>query len=117
MKRKHFIEVSKIWPTIILRVINISFEGGHVPDSLKIATRNPVHKGGPKQDPFNYRPISILPVLSKFIQKHIAKHLFTFHNFLIKSQSGFRNIAFISLVDKWLKRIDDGDIVGTIFFI
>ena len=99
-----------IAPTL-LKVINISFEDGHFPDSLKIAKLNPIHKGGPKHDPSNYRPISILPVLSKVIEKHIAKHLFAFlnkYNVLHTFQSDFRkhhscNTVLIGLVDKWLK--------------
>ena len=60
----------------------------------------------------------------KIIEKHIAKHLFAFLNkyrLLHKSQSGFRknhscNTALINLIDKWLKCIDKGEIIGAIFF-
>ena len=43
-------------------------------------------------EPNNFRPISILPLLSKSIEKHIHKHLLNFlneHNLLCQSQSGF----------------------------
>ena len=83
-----------------------------------------VYRGGTKDNPSNYRPISILPVISKLIEKHVTKHLFAFLNkyqVLHKSQSGFRkhhscNTALISLVDKWLKHIDNGEVVGAIFY-
>ena len=66
----------------------------------------------------------MLPVVSKIIEKHVTKHLFGFLNkydLLHKSQSGFRkhhscNTSLLNLVDKWLKNIDNGKIVGAIFF-
>ena len=108
----------------LLEIINLSISSGVFPDSLKIAKVNPIHKTGAKDDPANYRPISILSVLSKIIVKHITKHLFAYMNkysILHKSQSGFRkkyscNTALINLIDKWLKSIDKGEIVGAVFF-
>ena len=53
----------------------------------------PIHKGGPSDDPSNYRPISILPLVSKVIEKHVTKHLFAYLNkckLLQEAQSGFR---------------------------
>ena len=110
--------------TSLLEIINLSISSGVFPDSLKIAKVNPIHKTGAKDDPANYRPISILSVLSKIIEKHITKHLFAYMNkysILHKSQSGFRkkyscNTALINLIDKWLKSIDKGEIVGAVFF-
>ena len=49
----------------LLEIINLSITTGVFPASLKIAKVNPIHKSGPKDDPANYRPISILSVLSK----------------------------------------------------
>ncbi len=40
--------------------INDSFAQGSFPDALKIARVVPIHKDGPKDDPNNYRPISIV---------------------------------------------------------
>ena len=108
----------------LLTMINRSFESGNFPDILKLAKLRPIHKSGPKTDPSNYRPISIIPILSKVIEKHVTKHLFAFLNkydILHKAQSGFRkghscNTALINLVDKWLHSIDKGEIVGAVFF-
>ena len=112
-----------IAPTL-LKIINTSLQNGQFPEPLKIAKLKPIHKGGPKSDPSNYRPISVLPVLSKIIEKHITKHIFAYlskYDILHKSQSGFRknhscNTALISLLDEWLKNIDKGEITGAIFF-
>ena len=108
----------------LLKIINISISTRIFPECLKQAKVIPVHKSGPYNDPANYRPISILPVLSKIIEKHVTKHLFAYlkkYGLLHKSQSGFRqnhscNTALINLVDKWLSDIDKGEIIGAIFF-
>ena len=59
-------------------MINISIKTGHFPDNLKLAKLQPFDKGGDKDDPSNYRPISVLPVVSKIIVKHVTKHLLNF---------------------------------------
>ena len=102
----------------------MSLLSGCFPDSFKLAKIHPIYKGGTKRDPANYGPISKLPVASKLIEKHVTKHLFGYLNkydLLQKSQSGFRkhhscNTALIKLVDIWLKSIDNGELVGAIFF-
>ena len=112
-----------VCPTL-LETINISLNIGQFSNYLKIAKLLPVHKGGAKDDPSNYRPISMLPIISKLIEKYITKHLFGFLNkykLLHKSQSGFHkhhscNTALINLVDKWINVIDKGGIIGAIFF-
>lgn len=117
------LSVDIIAPSLV-NIINLSIHNGQFPDTLKEAKILPIHKGGPKSDPSNYRPISILPTISKIIEKHVTKHMFGFlnkHKVLHKAQSGFRkkhscNTALINLLDKWLKNIDKGDVVGAIFF-
>ena len=109
---------------ILLEIINLSLTNGQFPESLKLAKIKPIHKGGPKSDPSNYRPISVLPVISKIVEKHVTKHLFAYlkkYDILHKSQSGFRknhscNTALLGLLDKWLKNIDKGEITGAVFF-
>ena len=94
------------------------------PDILKQARVFPIHKGGPSEDPSNYRPISILPIVSKGTEKHDTKHLFAYLNkykLLHEAQSGFRKhhscqTALIKLINDWLSHIDRGNIVGAIFF-
>ena len=80
-------------------------------------------KGGAKTGPSNYRPISILPTISKIFEKHINHHLMGYLNkykLIHESQSGFRpkhscQTALIKLIDQWKECIDKGDIVGTLF--
>ena len=78
---------------------------------------------GDKNDPNNYRPISILQTLSKVFERHIAnqlKHFLKHTNILFSNQSGFREdhscqTALFRLADSWLKELDRGNLVGTVF--
>lgn len=108
---------------VITSIVNNSIASGVFPDELKLAKVIPLFKSGPREDPCNYRPISILPTISKIFERHMANQLNTYlskYNILHKYQSGFRskhscNTALTRLIDTWLKEIDNGKIVGTVF--
>ena len=56
--------------------INCCINDGVFPNELKLADVIPVHKGNESTCKENYRPISLLPVLSKVVEKFL---LFTLH--------------------------------------
>lgn len=69
------------------------FETGIFPDSLKIARICPIHKGGAEGDISNYRPISVLPVLSKVFEGAINIRLekfFAKYGVISDMQFGFQ---------------------------
>ena len=114
----------KIAPNIltpsITYIINKSIESGVFPGTWKNAKVNPIFKTGDKDNVNNYRPISILPTLSKIIEKWIQIKLMIYldqHTLLHKNQSGFRKnhsteSALILMTDTWLKAINEGKLVG-----
>ena len=51
-------------------IINQSFVTGVVPENLKVAKIIPIYKSGNKNSFNNYRLISILPALSKIMEKN-----------------------------------------------
>ena len=107
----------------IAALINKSLATGQFPSQLKQAKVFPIFKGGSKSDPSNYRPISILPTVSKIFERHVNTHLMGYLNkykLLNETQSGFRpkhscQTALIKLIDTWMECIDKGDIIGALF--
>ena len=81
-----------------------------------------MYKSGNSADLSNYRPISIVSVLSKPLENHINKHLplhLNSYNLLHPSQSGFRKkhscqTALTSLVEQWLTNINNNEFNGAI---
>ena len=104
-------------------IINLSLETGVVPTEWKIAKVIPIFKSGSMAEIDNYRPISILPTLSKIlekmVQKQLMKHL-EFNGFLSEHQFGFRpnrsmELAVTLFTDLIRKEADGGKATGAIF--
>ena len=55
----------------LCNLVNLSMKQSLSPDQCSIAKLNPLFKKDSKSDPKNYRPISLLPVVSKIIEKTI----------------------------------------------
>ena len=104
-------------------IINQCFESGIFPSQLKLARVKSLFKKGDKHDPNNYRPISILPAISKIFEKIMHKQLiehFESNSLLFGSQYGFRQnhsteLASIELVDRLSMDMDRGDNPLSIF--
>ena len=78
----------------LAELINKSLSSGIVPDIWKIAKIIPIYKAKEKTDLTNYRPISLLPVLSKILEKIVHKRVYSFlvkYDILFQSQYGFRD--------------------------
>ena len=93
------------------------------PTAWKCASVFPLHKSGVRTTPSNYRPISLLPVASKILERHVQQQLSSHLNqndLLFPFQSGFRqNHSTQSLLlyclDQWYKALDDKKCVGVVF--
>lgn len=94
--RVHTKVLKAVAPSIIeplTYLINLSLHKGTFPELLKKARIIPLHKGGSRVDPANYRPISILSVFSKVFEKPMQQQLLQFlekKGFLNNRQFGFR---------------------------
>ena len=76
---------------------NLSINSGKFPDFCKIAKLKPPYKKGSLTQLCNYRPIFLLPLISKVIEKVIHDQTSTFlnsKNLLYTYQSGFRRKTF-----------------------
>ncbi len=73
--------------------INLSFNTSNVPSAWKAAKVIPVYKAGDREDTNNYKPISVLTVVSKIVERYVHGSLYAFLNDLnltTTCQSGFR---------------------------
>lgn len=95
-------------------IINQSFNTGIFPKELKLAKVIPVFKKGESSKLNNYRPISLLPSMSKVFERimhsQLTKYL-TDNNLLFAQQYGFRpkhstELAIVDIVDRLLKSMD-----------
>ena len=86
------------------------------PSIFKLAKVIPVFKNkGSRNDVSNYRPIAILPLASKILERHVKKN-----DLLYFLQSGFRlnqscQTALTFMIDGWLKAVDKGELIGVVF--
>ena len=74
-------------------LINLAISLSSVPDSCKVAKLKPLFKKGSKLEPKNFRPISLLPLISKVLEKVVHDQTQTFltdNSILYYYQSGFR---------------------------
>jgi hypothetical protein len=62
-------------PGPLAYLFNCSFLTGVVPDQFKLATVIPIYKKGSKSVVSNYRPISLLSVFNKILEKLIIRDL------------------------------------------
>ena len=77
----------------ISHIVNISIITETVPSDFKRAKVVPMFKKGSKLDAGNYRPVSILPILSKVLERAVNVQLTDFlekNSLLHVGQSGFR---------------------------
>ena len=104
-------------------IINKSLSTGVVPREWKKARVVPIFKAGDISSLNNYRPISILPTVSKIIERTVHQQLSEFMNandLLHPNQSVFRpfhstSTALAKLLNQWSLNIDNNQISGVAF--
>ena len=95
-------------------IINQSLYTGIFPDSMKIAKVVPIFKKDDKSLMNNYRPISVLPALSKVFEKVMHRQItdyFKTNNLFSSQQYGFRSnlstkIATLNLMDRNIEKMN-----------
>ena len=107
----------------ICDIFNASIQQAAFPNEWKKTNISAVWKNkGSKSDPRNYRPISIIPIMGRLLEKAIATQLTSYCNanqIIPTEQFGFRKkssceMALLSATDKWFEQIDNGMLVGTL---
>ena len=104
-------------------IINLSLTYDIVPDQLKISRVVPLFKAGDKSNFSNYRPVSVLPAISKLFERAFYNRLSNYLNelnILCKNQYGFRkgystSFGLIDLYDKISVALDNKEFAVGIF--
>ena len=107
----------------LAHLTNLSFSEGVFPSELKIATVSPLYKS---KDPMvfsNYRPISLLSVFSKILERLMYNRLLIFLNeckMINKNQFGFRNnhatyMVLLIMLENIRNSLDNGECAIGIF--
>ena len=100
--------------------INICLSTGCFPDDLKLAEVIPVYKKDDNLDKSNYRPISILPSISKIYERVLFNRINGyFETIFSNALCGFRcnhstQHALLRLLQNWHKTLDTSKMVGTV---
>ena len=105
-------------------IFNLSLKNGELPTEWKVSAVNPIPKGTAKTKVANYRPISLLSILSKLLEKHVHKLLLEHMENaspLAPQQWGFRSrrstvSALIDATYNWAQAIDNGKEICALFF-
>lgn len=78
---------------VVTHIYNLILSSGVFPKMMQIARVVPIYKNGDKNNLNNYRPISVLPVFSKVIEKIMHSRIISYlnkYNLLQNFQHGFR---------------------------
>ena len=106
----------------VTQICNLSIKLSYFPHDCKLAKLKPLYKKGSKTDPKNYRPISLLPIVSKIIEEIIhdqTMEYLTDNKIRYRYQSGFRknhstDTCLSYLTDKIVTGFDSGLLTGMI---
>ena len=106
----------------ITKLINLSFSLNVFPSRWKTAKVTPIFKSGDPTDVTNYRPISVLPSLSKIAERHVHNAVYSFlceNDLIYIRQSGFRSkhsteTALIKIIDDLIFNLDNNCVSGMV---
>ena len=105
---------------ILTQCVNKSFATGEFPDCLKQANVSPIFKKDDPLDKENYKPVSILPLLSKVYERLLYNRLSEYVEYIFNVIfCGFRKAhstqhALFKLLQLWQKELDERDMVATV---
>ena len=100
-------ENSDLFAEVMRKYFIESLEKSKFPDCLKSANVTTVFKKGARTSKNNYRPVSILPILSKLFERLISKQLLEFfESILSRFQCGFRKgygaqLCLLMMLETW----------------
>lgn len=107
----------------LAHIYNLAITTGNFPKRMQLSKVIVIHKGGDKNNFSNYRPISILPVFSKALEKIIHGRLESFAskcNLITSAQYGFRKgrsaeLALLNQKEIILKAFEEKEFIAGVY--
>ena len=111
--------ISDILPAIT-HIINLSLSTLKFPSAWKLAKIIPLLKKGDPLNPQNYRPVALLAIMSKVLERVIFKQIVKYvegNSLLHPSHHGSRaghstSTAIIEIYDSWIESVEGGEMAG-----
>ena len=105
-------------------LFNRSLDSGNFPSLWKCSKVSALFKSGDRCDPNNYRPISILPTISKILERGVHMQVYKYlmdNDILTPKEFGFRpkmstGVALAHFCDSVLDNMDEGSVTRRGFF-
>ena len=113
-------EFSDVLCNFITNIINNCISNSNFPKDLKLADITPVFKDTDRTLKSKYRPVSLLPILSKLFERVMGDQMtIFFEEFLSQYLCGYRKgystqHALISFVEKWRQALDNRGYAGAV---
>ena len=107
--------------SLLTKIINSSIRNGYFPDELKAAVVTPIFKKNDDLDKENYRPVSVLPHVSKINERVMYIQIENFmEDKLSKLLTGFRKNhstqhCLVNMLKKWKNTLDKSGFVWAMF--
>ena len=107
----------------LTHIVNLSLSTQKFPSSWKKSKIIPLHKKDDKLNPKNYRPVAIIPIFSKILERIVFNQMIeyvTANQLLHPNHHAYRahhntTTALIQLYDVWVEAVQNGELAGVCF--
>jgi hypothetical protein len=104
----------------VTHIVNLSIREKEFPNLWKLSKVVPLLKKGDPLVPKNYRPVALLPILSKILEKAVFMQIVDYldsNHLLHPNHHGCRSghntaTALIQMYDRWVEDVEEGKLVG-----
>ena len=97
------------------QIFNESIEAANFPNELKHADITPVYKNNNRHEKENYRPVSIISVISKILERCLCYQIYKNIGIRWATERDTTQHLLIAMLEKWKENLDKGEECGALF--